>query len=84
VSGVIHGFVYDIAKKSYKSVDAPGAFFTQVWGINNHNVIAVSAAESSGTESFAYCMSTKGCPSGGAVVRHQGQHRPGKAVPQGN
>ena len=80
VSGVIHGFVYNIAKKKYKNLDAPGASFTQVWGINNHNVVSASAAEASGTESFAYCMSTTGCPAAG-LYRHTGH---GKAVPQPN
>lgn len=83
-SGVIHGFVYKIAKNKYTSLDAPGASFTQVWGINNHDVVAASAAESTGTESFAYCISAKGCPSAGAAVRHTTQRPSGKAVPQPN
>lgn len=82
-SGVLHGFIYDIAKKKFTSLDAPGASFTQAWGINDHNVVAVSAAESSGTESFAYCQSTKGCPTAGAAVRHT-PHTFVKAVPQAN
>jgi len=83
-SSVIHGFVYNIAKKKFTSLDAPGASFTQVWGINNHNVVAVSAAESSGTESFAYCMSTTGCPSASGI-KHQTTHRPPvKSVPLPN
>jgi hypothetical protein len=83
VSGFIHGFIYDIAKKKYTSLDAPGASFTQVWGLNDAGVVAVSAAEASGTESFAYCMHSTGCPSAGVAVEKQ-QHRSDKAVPQSN
>lgn len=82
-SGVLHGFIYDIATKKFKSLDAPSASFTQAWGINDHNVVAASAAESSGTESFAYCEGTKGCPAAGAAVRHT-PHAFVKAVPQPN
>jgi len=81
-SGVIHGFTYNTTTKKYKSLDAPGASFTQVWGINNHNIVAASAAESSGTESFVYCSGTKGCPTAGVVRRTQQPSRP--AVPQPN
>lgn len=83
-SGVIHGFAYNIAKKKFSNLDAPGASFTQVWGINNNNVIAASAAEASGTESFAYCMGTRGCPTAGAAVHHPQRRSSGKAVPQAN
>jgi hypothetical protein len=83
VSGVIHGFIYNINKKTYTSLDAPGASFTQVWGLNDAGVVAASAAEPSGTESFAYCMHSAGCPSAGAAVERQ-HRRPGKAVPQSN
>jgi len=82
-SGVIHGFVYDIAKKKYTSLDAPGSTFTQVWGINNSGVVAASAALSTGTGSFAYCMTSKGCPAHAGVVGTQ-QRPSGKAVPQPN
>jgi len=83
VSDVIHGFIYDIAKKKYTSLDAPGASFTQVWGMNDAGVVAASAAEPSGTESFAFCMHSTGCPSAGAAVERR-QRRSGKAVPQSN
>jgi hypothetical protein len=83
-SSVIHGFVYNIAKKKFTSLDAPGASFTQVWGINNHNVVSASAALSSGTASFAYCISTTGCPSAHAGVVRTQQRPSGKAVPQAN
>ncbi|HLY06816.1 MAG TPA: hypothetical protein VKR31_13820 [Rhizomicrobium sp.] len=83
-SGVIHGFIYNIAKNKYTSLDAPGASFTQVWGINDMNTIAASAAESSGTESFAYCTRTNGCPASGAA-KHTGLRPSGKPVmPQPN
>lgn len=84
LSGVIHGFVFDISTKKYTSLDAPGASFTQVWGLNDAGVVAASAAESSGTESFAYCMSSNGCPSGGTVVHHQGPRSSHKAMPEMN
>jgi hypothetical protein len=81
VSGVIHGFIYNINKKTYTSLDAPGASFTQVWGLNDAGVVAASAAEPSGTESFAYCMHSRSCPdAGAAVVRTQSPS--GEAVPR--
>jgi len=61
-SGVITGFFYDIKTKKFTSLAASGATLTQVWGINNNNVIAVTAS----TGSFAYCMTKKGCPKSGA------------------
>lgn len=67
-SGVIHGFVYDIASGTFTSLDAPGATFTQVWGINNSNVVAASADVGGVIESFAYCMSSKGCPTPAAHI----------------
>ena len=81
---VIHGFLYDISKKTYTSLDAPGASFTQVWGLNDAGVVAASAAESSGVESFAYCMHSTGCPSAGAAVRHPGQRSFRTAMPEAN
>jgi hypothetical protein len=63
-SGVIEGFVYDIATKKFTDLVAPGSTFTQVWGINNSNVIAASSTAGS----FVYCMTSKGCPSAGAAV----------------
>jgi len=62
-SGVIHGFLYDTAAKKFTSLDAPGATLTQVWGINNNNVAAVSTD----VGSFAYCMGKTGCPGADAL-----------------
>jgi len=84
MSGVIHGFIYDIVKKTYTSLDAPGASFTQVWGLNDAGVVAVSAAESSGTESFVYCMHSRGCPSARAGIVRTNQRPSGKPVPLPN
>jgi hypothetical protein len=61
-SAVIHGFIYTVKTGAFTSLDAPGAGFTQVWNINNHNVITASTDVAG---SFAYCMSKKGCPKGG-------------------
>jgi len=82
-SGVVHGFLYNIKKNKYTALDAPGASFTQVWGLNDAGVVAASAAEASGTESFVYCMHSTGCPSAGTAVERQ-QRRSDKAVPQSN
>ncbi|HEX3429422.1 MAG TPA: hypothetical protein VHT03_00935 [Rhizomicrobium sp.] len=68
-SGVIHGFVYDASTGKYTSLDAPGASFTQVWGINDADVVTASAATTSGTQSFVYCMKAAGCPAPGRVVK---------------
>lgn len=84
VNGVIHGFTYNIAKNKYTNLDAPGASFTQVWGLNDDGVVVASAAEPSGTESFAYCPTSKGCPSAGGVVRHPAQRSSREAVPEPN
>jgi hypothetical protein len=62
-SGAIHGFIYTIKTKKFTQLDAPGSALTQVWGINNNNVIAVSTTD---VGSFVYCMTKKGCPKGGA------------------
>ena len=83
VSGIIHGFIYNINKKTYTSLDAPGASATQVWGLNDAGVVAASAAEASGIESFVYCMHSTGCPGAGVAVERQ-QRRSGNAVPQSN
>lgn len=83
LSGIIHGFTYDIAKNKFSSLDAPGASFTQVWGINDAGVVVASAAEPSGTESFAYCPSSQGCPNSGAAVEMK-QRPPRKIVPRPN
>ncbi len=72
-SGVIHGFIYDIAKAKITQLDAPGATLTQAWGINNNNVVAVSSSAGS----FAYCVSKKGCPTAAGVFLTQ----PGKSLP---
>jgi hypothetical protein len=79
-SGVIHGFVYDInkGKHSYQSLDAPGASFTQVWGINNNDVVAVSADVSNATQSFAYCMRAANCPGSTGHVFNTPPNRSGK------
>lgn len=82
-SGVIHGFTYDIRKKAFTSLDAPGASFTQVWGLNDDGVVVATAAEPSGIESFAYCPTSKGCPGAGAAGEKR-QGAAGKAVPQPN
>jgi len=66
-SGVIHGFIYDVSTKKFTSLDAPGATLTQVWGINNNNVVAVSTD----IGSFVYCMSKTGCPKAAGVVHRQ-------------
>jgi hypothetical protein len=63
-SGTIHGFIYTISTKKFVDLDAAGATLTQVWNINNNNVIAVSAS----TGSFVYCMTKKGCPGTAAHV----------------
>ncbi|HEX3429421.1 MAG TPA: hypothetical protein VHT03_00930 [Rhizomicrobium sp.] len=76
-SGIIHGFIYDIliGKHSYQSLDAPGASFTQVWGINDNGVVAASAAVSGVTQSFVYCFRPTGCPGGSAGHVAKTQHR---------
>jgi hypothetical protein len=64
-SGILHGFYYVVSSGKFTSLDAPGATSdTQVWGINDSNVIAVS----SDAGSFVYCMTSKGCPSAAAGV----------------
>ncbi len=65
-SSVIHGFIYTVKTKKFADLDAAGATLTQVWNINNNNVIAVSAS----TGSFVYCMSKKGCPGTDAHVNN--------------
>jgi hypothetical protein len=78
-SGVIHGFIYDISSQAFTSLDAPGSALTQAWGINDHNVVAVSTTD---VGSFVYCVSNKGCPSGGAgVVRRHGSGKTAPAQP---
>jgi hypothetical protein len=74
-SGTIHGFLYDTSTKKFTSLDAPGATLTQVWGINNNNVVAVSTD----VGSFAYCMSKTGCPKAAGVMKTQ--HVPGRFTP---
>jgi hypothetical protein len=75
-SGVIHGFLYDTNSKAFTSLDAPGASLTQIWGLNDHNVVAAS----SDVGSFVYCVSGSGCPGADAgAVRTQ--HVSGKYSP---
>jgi hypothetical protein len=74
-SGVIHGFIYKISTATFTGLDAPGATLTQAWGINNNNVVAVSAD----IGSFAYCIKKTSCVNAGAgAVQRQ---VPGKYVP---
>jgi hypothetical protein len=72
-SGVIHGFILDIATSKITQLDAPGATLTQAWGINNNNVVAVSSS----VGSFAYCVSKKNCPTAAGVIPGQS----GKSLP---
>jgi len=79
-SGVIHGFIYDMGKgkHSYTSLDVPGATFTQVWGINNNDVVAASAAVSNVTQSFIYCIKAN-CPgTPGHALKMQPGGKPAK------
>lgn len=72
-SSVIHGFYYVIKTQKFVTVDVSGASLTQVWGINNHDVIALSSSSGS----YAYCIHARGCPTAAAVRQPQhGSARP--------
>ena len=66
-SGIIHGFYYTISTGKFKQLDAPGASETQVWGLNNGDVITASIP---GAGSYVYCIKAKTCPAAGKVVVH--------------
>jgi hypothetical protein len=72
-SGVIHGFIYTVATKKFADLDVSGSTLTQVWNINNNNVIALSSSSGS----YVYCMTKKGCPSAAGHVNI----RPAKYTP---
>jgi len=72
-SGNIHGFYYVIKTKKFTDLDVSGATLTQVWNINNSNVIAVTSSAGS----YAYCLSKKGCPGKESRVKNP----PAKYVP---
>ncbi|HEY2445212.1 MAG TPA: hypothetical protein VGI20_05675 [Rhizomicrobium sp.] len=77
-SNAIHGFYYKISTGKFKQLDAPGAATTQVWGLNNHDVITASVP---GAGSYYYCIHATGCPapSKGHVINTPGKGKP--AVP---
>lgn len=73
-SGVIHGFLYNVSTGKSTDLTAPGATLTQAWGINNNNVVAVSASNGP----YVYCVSSTGCPS--AAPGHIAKQDPAKYV----
>lgn len=75
-SNVIHGCYYDISKKKFTDVDVSGASLTQVWGVNEHDVIALSSSSGS----YLYCIHKTGCP--GAPAHYQPQKGSTKPLPQ--
>lgn len=72
-SGTIHGFIYTVKTKKFKTLDVSGSTLTQVWNINNNDVIALSSSSGS----YAYCMKSTGCPSAAGHVNI----RPAKYTP---
>jgi hypothetical protein len=75
-SNVIHGCYYDVSTKKIKSLDPPGSTQTQIWGANNHDVIAASTS----LGSYVYCIHATGCPTAPAI--HQPQQGSSKPLPQ--
>ncbi|HEX4160280.1 MAG TPA: hypothetical protein VHY79_17580 [Rhizomicrobium sp.] len=73
-SGTIHGFYYTVNTGKYTNLDPPGSTQTQVWNINNSNVITASGSAGN----FVYCMQKTGCPGNGAGVVNS---RPAKFTP---
>lgn len=73
-SGNIHGFIYTIKTQKFADLDVSGATLTQVWNINDNDVIAVSSSSGS----YAYCMTKKGCPK--AAAGHV-NNQPAKYIP---
>lgn len=72
-SGVIHGFYYVISTQKFVTVDVSGASLTQVWGINDHDVIALSSSSGS----YVYCIHARGCPAAaGGDQPQRGSSRP--------
>jgi len=68
-AGNRHGFLYDTATHDYTLIDGnDGSAFQQVWGINNHGLVAVNTQQADGTYlSYIYCPHKKAnCPQGGA------------------
>lgn len=69
-SGVIHGFIYKISTKKFTDLDVSGASLTQVWGINDHDVVAASSS----LGSYIYCVKT--CPAMAAgIAKRQQPHQ---------
>lgn len=73
---VIHGCYYDVAKKTFTDLDVSGATLTQVWGVDDHDVIAASSSAGS----YVYCIHAKGCPP--APQHFVPQHGSSKPLPQ--
>jgi len=67
-SGNRHGFTYDIKKGTFTELTVPGSTFVEVWGLNDHGVVAIDGENSSGVfVGYLYCPTAKVCPSGGAA-----------------
>jgi len=66
-SGIIHGFYYTVSTGKYKQLDAPGASETQVWGLNDGDVITATIP---GAGTYVYCIKASTCPGTGKAVVH--------------
>jgi len=79
--GIVHSFVYNPKNGKFKAIDDPfAASFTQAWGVNNSNLIAVT----SDAGPYIYCPKESTCPffTAKSIVLHPREVKamPGKNV----
>jgi hypothetical protein len=75
-AGGIHGCYYDVKAKTFTSLDVAGSTLTQIWEVDDNDVIAASSS----VGSYVYCINKKGCPKGAA--HYEGQTGSSRPLPQ--
>lgn len=72
-SGNRHGFIYNIATATFTELTVPNATSVEVWGLNDHGLVAIDGLDSSTGfyVGYIYCPSARKCPGAAASVKPQ-------------